>query len=124
MEVGPITVKMILGRERSFGQKQGEEKETSPFQRQQYYSAGSAVPRSAGFIAVQRDPHKDKSNSLPPPPPNYGRITAQHCGQGCQSEEDFGFLVPWHFAGHSFNLSSDLSQNPPLLRSLMSTALK
>lgn len=68
MEVGPITVKMILGRERSFGQKQGEEKETSPFQRQQYYSAGSAVPRSAGFIAVQRDPHKDKSNSLPPPP--------------------------------------------------------
>lgn len=65
MEVGPITVKMVLGRERLFGQKQGEEKETSPFQRQQYYSAGSAVPRSAGFIAVQRDPHKDKSNSPP-----------------------------------------------------------
>ena len=41
------------------------EKETSPFQRQKRCFAGLAVPRSTGFIAVQRDPRMDKSN--PPP---------------------------------------------------------
>lgn len=62
----------------------------------------------------------DKSNS---PPSDYSSIMAQHCSQGCQSEEAFGFLISWHFTGHTSalisvqichktHLCSDLSCHP------------
>lgn len=66
---------------------------------------GPAAPRSIGFAAVQRDPCVDKRNSSPS---GYGKFIAQHCGQGCQSEEAFGFFLT-HRTPLSFNICSDLS---------------
>lgn len=39
-------------------------------------------------------------------PSDYGSITAQQCIQGCRGEEAFGFLIFWHFTGHTSALIS------------------